>query len=78
MEILKIIADNQKLQEAVRTVLMKQFMDTSSASDTLTDEQLGQFLRARIVGVKAVEDAFKEIERYKTVEQKNNLINPAR
>ncbi len=78
MEILKIIADNQNLSEALKKVLLAQFEPSRELNLGHTDEVLGQFTRANLVGKRAVEEAFKEINKYKTVEPRPAVINRAR
>ncbi len=77
-EILKTLADNPALFEAVKSVLLKQFTTSEGEVEAFTDEQLGQRVRARIVGTQAVENAFKEIKSYKTPEPIPPKINEAR
>lgn len=78
--ILSVIADNQALLDAVKAEILKQFDLPSDflGADTVSDNQLGQFLRARLSGVKAVENAFREIARYKTKDTGHSSRNPAR
>lgn len=75
--ILKGIADNQALLDAVKGVIESKFsLDVLTTS--LTNEQIGQIVRARLDGLKAVKEAFKEIEKYKTQEEKQPVVNRAR
>ena len=76
-KILQPLADNQALLTAVKELILKQF-STDSLVVTDSDELLGQMVRARIVGIKAVENAFKEIERYKSTQPQVDKTNPAR
>lgn len=67
MEILKVIADNPALLEAVKTLLVDKFeLDYSNMPVGLTNEQLGAFVLTRLEGRKLVEEAFKEIAKYKS------------
>ncbi len=80
MEIFKTIADNQALLDALRKLLERQFdpeIDLKQLT-TESDELLGQFLRARIAGMKAIDTAFKEIAQYKSVQPKPIGTNPGR
>ena len=76
-EILKGFADNRELFETVKKVVLQKF-----SIDRLTEKQndieLGQTVRARLVGLQAVEEAFKEIAQYKSVPDMPDRINPAK
>lgn len=76
-EILKVIADNPTLLQALREVFEEQFTEDRPAL-LMTDEQLGQIARARLTGLEKVNKALKEIERYRTAVQKEENKNPAR
>ena len=79
-EILRTIANNPELLQAVKDVFLKQFsidgIDLLRKVD-VSDELLGQALRARSVGIKGVEDACREIESYKTLPLSPEKGNPA-
>lgn len=76
-EILKTIADNPALREALRKVLEKQFaLINLSLNDS--DTVLGQSVRANLVGMSGIESAFKEIDKYKTIPDEPERVNPAR
>ena len=75
--ILKSVADNENLKEALKELILKQFNE-DSISTQLNDESLGQVTRARLEGIKKVNNAFKEIETLKTVKEKPTQDNPAR
>ena len=64
-EILKGLADNPNLMATVRKLIEDKFSVDSLVADQ-SDIVLGQMVRARLVGLKAVEEAFKEIASYKT------------
>ena len=74
--ILKILADNQTLSDAVKEVIAKYFSLDKLESDE-NDIILGQMVRARLVGLKALNDAFKEIETYKSSAGHPKKENPA-
>ena len=76
-EILKTIADNQALTEALKEVILKQFNE-ESVSTNLDNESLGQVTRARLDGIKKVNTAFIEIEKHRTVKEVPKEDNPAR
>lgn len=79
-DILKVIADNPALFEAVKQEVLKKFaIDTGSISvDQMTNEHMGEFLRARVAGIELVLAAFKEISHHRTVAEKKEGKNPAR
>lgn len=77
-EILKVIADNPALYQAVKELLLKKFEGDSVLSSTMTDEQIGQITRARIAGIDKVNAAFEEIARHKTTKPLPEKENPAR
>ncbi len=75
-KILGILADNPALSDAVKQCIAKQFsVDNLVATDN--DILLGQMVRARLVGLKALNDAFKEIEQHKTSPDVEPRENPA-
>ena len=74
--ILKILADNKELTAAVREVIEKCFSTDQLTSD-LADIELGQMVRARLVGLKAVNEAFAEIARHASVREVEEKHNPA-
>ncbi len=78
---LKQIADNQLLLDALKAMLVKQFAPPTDYKDipsAISDELLGQFLRARITGMNAIDEVFKEIATYKTIVPRPPGTNPAR
>ena len=75
--ILKLIADNADLTKALKELLLKQF-DEKGVSTQLDESSLGQVTRARLEGIKRVEQAFKQIETLKTVKETPKEDNPAR
>lgn len=77
MEILKIIADNPLLQDALKKTLVSQF-ETLPLEMGFSDERLGQRERARMEGKLAVDRAFVEIMNYKTRPQKEDKPMRAR
>lgn len=64
--ILKSIADNPQLLEAVKEVILKQFSLDKDFSLAQSNEQLGEDVRARLEGIKKVEQGFLEILTHKT------------
>lgn len=81
-EILSLIANNPTLSQALKDLLLKQFDAPKNWAldlpETTSNELLGEFLRARIAGSNAVEDAFKEISKFKTPEPRIEKVNPGR
>lgn len=77
MEILKIIADNPALIDALKKLLLEQF-EIDTTPDTATDALLGQVYRAKLEGRKAVDRAFSEIRKYRTPTARTEMKNPAR
>lgn len=76
-EILRSVADNEELTKALKELLLKQFNE-DDVSVKLDDSSLGQVTRARLEGIKRIEQAFKQIETLKTVKEKPTEDNPAR
>ena len=78
-EILRVIANDQALKDVLRELLLKQFEPPKALTDlSATDETLGQATRARLTGLIAIEGAFREIEKYRTVRPEPLSQNPAR
>ena len=75
--ILKGIADNENVKEALKELILKQFNEDST-NTKLSNESLGQVTRARLDGIDKVNIAFKELETLKTVKEKPLEENPAR
>ena len=74
---LKLLADNPPLLDAVKTKIVQQF-DTPNLELSLTNEQLGERVRARLDGLRRVEEGFAQIARLKTAENVTTTHNPAR
>lgn len=64
--ILKIIADNPALMDALKEVIYKQF-NFDNVSNRMTNEEIGEVVRSRIDGKILVDNAFGEIAKYKTI-----------
>jgi hypothetical protein len=78
MEVLRLIADNQALLDCLKELLLSEFGTPLTDVDGATDEQIGQKVRARLYGKRAVEEAFKKIAKYKTPKDRTEQVNPAR
>ena len=76
-KILKSIADNAELKKALKELLLKQFNE-DGVSVQLDDSSLGQVTRARLEGIKRIEQAFKQIETLKSVKETPIEDNPGR
>ena len=76
-QILKSVADNQLLLTTLREIIEDKF-SIDDVNTNMTDDNLGMLVRARLTGLKAIDEAFKEIERYKTVKVSEPQPNPAR
>lgn len=76
--ILTAFADNPALMDAVKELVAKQFEAMPDLSKNPSDELLGQFLRAHVTGLEAIDKAWKELAQYKTIEEKPRVPNPAR
>ncbi len=68
-KVLKIVADNANLTEALKELFLKQFEEKHDTTK-LNNESLGQITRSRLDGIAGVNNAFKEIEILKTVKEK--------
>lgn len=66
--ILAVLADNPALLSEVKRVIFNHVsLESVRIEGSETNEVLGEKVRARIDGRKLVEEAFREIERHKTV-----------
>lgn len=76
---LKVLADNPLAFEEVKAVILAQFsLQSLPRFDDMTDQQLGEHVRARLAGQKLVEKAFTEIARHGTTKVSPASENPAR
>ena len=76
-EVLKIVADNPALLNALKTVILEQF-SLEEVNTNMTNDNIGQLVRSRVEGMRRVEGAFREIEKYKTPKPSGGGKNPAR
>ena len=76
MDILKAIADNPSLLDAVRKTIEAEF-SLDNLDTTHANELLGEKVRARIEGLARVQEAFKKINRYKSNPDKPDKVNRA-
>lgn len=78
--LLKQIADNPALLAAVKAKILEPFdsFHLWQIGRDQTNDQLGAIIRARLEGLQLVEEGFKEIEKYKTVDVKPEAVNQAR
>lgn len=78
-EILKGLADNQMLFDAVKKQILGKFDLEKLYKDwDATDATIGQSVRSTLTGRKAIEAAFDEIATYKTIKGAPEKQNPAR
>jgi hypothetical protein len=75
--ILKGIADNPALMEELKKLLMDEF-ETPSGEIAYSNERLGEMVKARLIGVGAIEKAFSKILEYKTPGEKVESKHPGR
>jgi len=75
--ILSQIANNPTLFNALKEVIENRW-SFDGVSNQMTNENIGQVVRSRIDGLILVRNAFIEIERYKSVEEKPLEKMPAR
>ncbi len=74
--ILTGLADNPALLEEVKKTILEHF-DDIPYEEGVSDEQLGQITRARIVGRIQVEKAFVKISEWKSTDTVLQKENPA-
>lgn len=77
-EILKGMADNPALFDAVKRVLSQHVGDIYQPTLAHSDELLGQMTRARMLATECIDRAFDEIARYRTIKTNPQGENPAR
>jgi hypothetical protein len=75
--ILKTIADNPALSDALKKLLEDQF-SLEDFMTNYTNEILGSQVRACLVAREGIRNAFIKISTYKTVQPKPDTRNPAR
>lgn len=71
------LADNPALLQAVKAAVQQEFGASPKDLD-LSNEELGQRVRAREVGLQAVDRAFTKLLQAKTVDSRVESVNPAR
>ncbi len=76
-EILKSLANNQVLFDAVKVKLLSKFSLGKTPHKGIDDTLLGQTIRARLVGRELVEETFSDIARLK-VGNSQPRVNQAR
>lgn len=78
--ILQIIADNPALFDALQNALLDEFnTDISELEvDSLSDERLGQILRAGVMGTKEIKGVMKKILQLKKTPDTPQKVNGAR
>ena len=76
-QILKVIADNPALVEALKKEFEKVY-NLDEFDVKLDNEVLGQNVRAFQMTKELIKKVFREIEKYKSVPDVKDKINPAR
>lgn len=75
---LEQLNEDRILLEAIKKVMLD-IPNPTGLSTELSDELLGQNLRAFLTAIGLIKRGFKELEKFKKVEQQQqNNINPAR
>lgn len=64
-QLLKIIADNPSLTEALKKTFFDKF-DEDKVNNGMSNELIGQITRSRIEGLRKIDEVFKVIEHYKS------------
>jgi hypothetical protein len=77
MDILKVLADNPTLFEAVKGLLLAK-CDLNHIKANTPNAELGEITRALLTAREMIEEAFTEIATYKTVKDNPEKPNPAR
>ncbi len=77
MDILQTFANNAALMDAVRNVIETHF-SLSNINLEMPNEEIGQVVRANIMGRTIVDNAFKEIISHKSPPVAVEKTNPAR
>ena len=75
--ILRGVADNPAMLEAIKKVIVGKF-SVDEISTRQSNELMGQQIRARIEGLHLVEEAFREIAHCATTQLRVEVLNPAR
>lgn len=75
--ILKGIADNPALLEELKKLLLAEF-ENEPIEVGFSNERLGELVKARLMGKRAIEVAFGKILEYKTPEPKVEGKHPGR
>ena len=80
-EVLRAFADNRNMFTAVHRMLSSQFSTDKfiRIELSMSDEQLGQWVRARLEGLHRVEEGFREMEKYRTHKEiTKGVVHPTR
>lgn len=77
-DILKMLADNPALFDATKKAVLDEFEFIATDDNSRTDEQLGQIVRAHMVGKRKIEEAFRKIGRLRSNEKQSTGQNPGR
>jgi len=77
-QILKSVADNPILLEALKTIILAEFNDIEGVDVNKNNEDLGAVTRARLEGVRRLKIAFRKIEQLKSTSSGFEKRNEAR
>ncbi len=77
MNILQVLADNTALFDATKEVVIRKFSADLPSMKDMPTAQLMDEVKARLVGLNKVEEAFKEIESHKSTPEVDSKDNPA-
>ena len=72
---LRVIADNEELKRELRKLFEAEF-SIDNLSNQMTNEVLGQVVRARLDGLILVDKVFRKIETHKTPKEEKDSKNP--
>ena len=75
--ILTVLADNPALFEAVQTAIEEEF-EMEKIPLSLSNEGMGEMVRAHLVGRQCIKNAFAKIARHKTPDARNTIPNRGR
>ena len=76
--VLKTIADNPRMGDILLRLFEHEFETPLLEIEDLPNAELGERVRARLMGLKAVHAVFRKIEQHKTPNEAGEAVNPAR
>lgn len=81
MSLLSIIADNPKLFEELKELCYSKFASPEALPvdhSTISNEQLGQLIRAKLMGIPMLDEIFAEISSHSSIFEAPTKANPGR